>query len=381
MNFMEKIKQLFSKPNSKSSNITTPTCPSSEIKTHCVVLKNNIPDKMENFKECHYKFLRRLNKRSVKEMFSGIIADEVNPTLFIPKLIDLGLVEISPYSVSLSLLKNDSLKEILRNNNLKISGNKKDLINRISDNISESIVRQNPHYSDFYLLTTAGQESLRSALEKSEDEKRLFFINTVKMISEHSLDEAYRKICRRNMENYAYHGLGVNWEEKYKDGISQNDKTRYEQLLNSVSDLPVASTAIFALMSGDSSWEIKKIFELLFPEHSFDAVSDTLSVFYATSELLDLKEISIEKYQILSALDSKTCDICGELDGKIFPVKNAVIGVNFPPFHQGCRCTTIPYYDDTPTEELTRVARNPETGKTYKVPANMTWKEWKEKYL
>ena len=115
---------------------------------------------------------------------------------------------------------------------------------------------------------------------------------------------------------------------------------------------------------------------------------DFLSKYHDISSLLavhhDINNYTaneVEKYQILTTLDDKTCDICGELDGKVFQVKDAVIGLNFPPFHQECRCTTIPYYDDTPTEELTRVARDPETGKTYEVPADMTWKEWKEKYL
>ena len=31
-----------------------------------------------------------------------------------------------------------------------------------------------------------------------------------------------------------------------------------------------------------------------------------------------------------------------------------------------------------PAEDLTRAARDPETGKTYEVPADMTWKEWRK---
>lgn len=93
------------------------------------------------------------------------------------------------------------------------------------------------------------------------------------------------------------------------------------------------------------------------------------------------KEDGVPKYEILATLDSKTCNVCGELDNKVYEVGKEVIGVNMPPFHPLCRCTTVPHYDDTPTEGLTRVARNPETGKTYEVPANMSWKEWKKKYV
>ncbi len=93
------------------------------------------------------------------------------------------------------------------------------------------------------------------------------------------------------------------------------------------------------------------------------------------------KEDGVEKYEILATLDSKTCGVCGDLDGKLYEVGKEVVGVNMPPFHPLCRCTDVPYYDDTPTEDLTRVARDPETGKTYEVPADMTWKEWKKKYV
>lgn len=93
------------------------------------------------------------------------------------------------------------------------------------------------------------------------------------------------------------------------------------------------------------------------------------------------KEDGVEKYEILATLDSKTCGVCGELDGKLYEIGKEVVGVNMPPFHPLCRCTDVPYYDDTPTEDLTRVARDPETGRTYEVPADMTWKEWKKKFI
>ena len=74
------------------------------------------------------------------------------------------------------------------------------------------------------------------------------------------------------------------------------------------------------------------------------------------------KEDGVEKYQILATLDSKTCGVCGELDGKIYPVEEAVTGKNMPPFIAFCRCTDVPYYDDMDLSDTTRVAREPETG-------------------
>ncbi len=93
------------------------------------------------------------------------------------------------------------------------------------------------------------------------------------------------------------------------------------------------------------------------------------------------KEDGVEKYQIWATLDSKTCGVCGDLDGKIYEVEKAVVGVNMPPFHPLCRCTDTPYYDDMDLTDMTRAARDPKTGKTYEVPGDMSYKQWKKKYV
>ena len=89
------------------------------------------------------------------------------------------------------------------------------------------------------------------------------------------------------------------------------------------------------------------------------------------------EEDGVEKYEVLATLDSKTCNVCGELDGKEYKVGEEIVGVNMPPFHPLCRCTTVPYYDDAPREDLTRTARDAR-GKGIEVPADMTYKEWKK---
>lgn len=93
------------------------------------------------------------------------------------------------------------------------------------------------------------------------------------------------------------------------------------------------------------------------------------------------KEDGVETYRMLATLDSKTCGICGRLDGRVFPVAEAVVGVNMAPVHNYCRCTDVPDYGDGDMKDTTRAARDPETGKTYEVPADMTYEEWVEKYL
>lgn len=91
-----------------------------------------------------------------------------------------------------------------------------------------------------------------------------------------------------------------------------------------------------------------------------------------------LKNYNPEKeYQILCALDDKTCPICGKMDLCHFKYKQAKVGKTYPPFHQGCRCTTIPYFADEDNYTTERIAKDKE-GKTIYVDERMTWTNWKK---
>lgn len=111
-------------------------------------------------------------------------------------------------------------------------------------------------------------------------------------------------------------------------------------------------------------------YRLLHTESSFIIEQGTLAAY---------KEDGVKKYQIVATLDMRTSDICRSEDGKIYDVDEATVGVNYPPYHPFCRTTTVPYYDDA--EVGTRVARDPVTGRSYEVPANMTYEQWKNRYI
>lgn len=89
----------------------------------------------------------------------------------------------------------------------------------------------------------------------------------------------------------------------------------------------------------------------------------------------------IERYEFVAALEARTCERCGGLDGQTFPVKSARVGYNYPPMHPFCRCTTCPYDEDMQallTDGDTRWARDPVTGEEVQVPMTMTYSEWRK---
>ncbi|MGS2498863.1 minor capsid protein [Clostridioides difficile] len=104
----------------------------------------------------------------------------------------------------------------------------------------------------------------------------------------------------------------------------------------------------------------------------------TESAFFASASRKDcFNDLDVEKYEIIATLDLRTSNICRELDGKIFDMKDYQVGITAPPFHCRCRTTTAPWFED---EEGYRAARG-EDGKTYYVPSSMKYNEWYEKYV
>lgn len=54
------------------------------------------------------------------------------------------------------------------------------------------------------------------------------------------------------------------------------------------------------------------------------------------------KETDCSEYEFLAHLDDRTSAICTEENGTIHKIKDAVVGVNYPPMHPNCRSTTAP---------------------------------------
>lgn len=92
-------------------------------------------------------------------------------------------------------------------------------------------------------------------------------------------------------------------------------------------------------------------------------------------------DLDVEQYEIVATLDSHTSDICRSLDGKHFPMKDFQAGVTAPPFHVYCRSTTVPYFDKDFGDIGERAARDEETGKTYYIPDDMHYEDWKQTFV
>lgn len=88
-------------------------------------------------------------------------------------------------------------------------------------------------------------------------------------------------------------------------------------------------------------------------------------------------DLGVEQYIIIETLDGHTCPLCKSLDRKVFPMKDYQPGLTAPPFHPWCRGTTAPYFDNEDYSIAQRAARGVDE-KTYYVPANMNYEQWRK---
>lgn len=142
---------------------------------------------------------------------------------------------------------------------------------------------------------------------------------------------------------------------------------------------------LLSLVTGRTDRETAEIIQNKFATGASNArrLVRTEATFLANEmEAESYKECGIGHYIYVATLDVRTCkEDCAPLDGKRFLLSERKIGENYPPMHPWCRCTTIADISNGDLAQMKRWARDPETGKTMYVPANMTYEEWHKKYV
>ena len=79
--------------------------------------------------------------------------------------------------------------------------------------------------------------------------------------------------------------------------------------------------------------------------NSFRVIRTESTRIHNEVELDAIKDSGLQQYEYIAFLDNRTSEICEELDGKVFKVDEAEIGINMPPMHPSCRSTIMPYFD------------------------------------
>gem|GEM_PF-5094221 len=95
-----------------------------------------------------------------------------------------------------------------------------------------------------------------------------------------------------------------------------------------------------------------------------NVVRTELNYALGQSNLAAYKDDKIEEYEMIGCSDNRTCDLCSDLDGKKFKVKDATVGQNYHPLHPRCRCTSAPVVDRSWINDVTP-ENNPDTNPNF----------------
>lgn len=143
------------------------------------------------------------------------------------------------------------------------------------------------------------------------------------------------------------------------------------------------SELLVSMLSGRSNEKTARIFQEQFGVNAFCArrIVRTESAYVANAaQAKAYDEAGIDRYRFVATLDSRTCECCAALDGKVFELAKAKPGTNYPPMHPFCRSTTIADFGDEELEGLERRAKDKD-GNTVRVPAGMTYEDWRRKFV
>ena len=184
-------------------------------------------------------------------------------------------------------------------------------------------------------------------------------------------------------------GIGFSFSEMPKSMVEEILRNKWSGALFSeriwknlnVADQTIKEELLVGFMTGRSYRKTAKCIEKRMAVGSMEArrLVRTESTYIACmAELESCKEMGFKQYQYVATLDMRTSEMCAAMDRKIFDVEDGVPGYNMPPLHPWCRSTIIAYMEERDLSRLTRSARDPETGRLYEVPADMTYEEWKK---
>lgn len=139
-----------------------------------------------------------------------------------------------------------------------------------------------------------------------------------------------------------------------------------------------------SLLTGRSSKDVANMLMEKFNVSAFQSrrlVRTETAYFNSQAQMEAYKECEVDEYIFLSTLDKRTSKVCQEMDLKKFKVSEQLPGRNCPPMHPFCRSDTLAVLGDEELSKMERRARDPETGKTYTVPGDMSYEEWKNNYV
>ncbi|WP_231122281.1 minor capsid protein [Lactiplantibacillus pentosus] len=132
-------------------------------------------------------------------------------------------------------------------------------------------------------------------------------------------------------------------------------------------------------MSGMRERDMRQALMKEFGTNAFNTrrlIRTEANYFHNKVKLDEWKRRGVKQYQLVAVLDMRTSTICRDIDGNVYEVDRASVGVNYPPLHPNCRTVAILYRADS-KYMLPRTANDPVDGKLIKLKPDAIYADWK----
>lgn len=262
----------------------------------------------------------------------------------------------------------------------------------LPDAVVESMEGRHKRYEAALAAYTKKGQITRLELLHVEIEKTLLDMydesqmNIYEFLARQYQDGYYRSVYR----NQKMAGFGKNFAALHRDAVAQavlnsygngNYSTRLWQHCSHLSK-DLRENITVGLIRGESlgkmAARIGRRMQVS-KNNAYRLVRTETAYIYEQAAMKAYGECGIEKYEYLATLDGRTSKSCREMDGRVFLLKDAMPGKNYPPMHPNCRSTTVAAFDEGEDVAGKRLAKSG-GGKYYEVPGTMTYKEWYKKH-
>lgn len=182
-------------------------------------------------------------------------------------------------------------------------------------------------------------------------------------------------------------GLGVGWQTGtpnlrgvdafLKDRWSEREATAYLKPMAKV----VRDEVTQAILVGESpqrmSLRIRKVEEINKVRADRNARTITTAV-ANEAQMSSYTRSGVKKYEWVATFDERTCPVCGDRDGKQYPIGQG----EYPPAHPNCRCTTKAVLSKAVQDRLNaNLAKHKDDYGAKYIPPEMHYSEWKQRHL
>ncbi|MBS4879775.1 MAG: minor capsid protein [Firmicutes bacterium] len=168
------------------------------------------------------------------------------------------------------------------------------------------------------------------------------------------VDELLRKVVGEGYTHTAFEvqkGLGAGWDiaaldPRKLDALltkpwSTDHRTFRDRCWTNKEALvgEVSKRLTQGLLRGDAPAKTIAAIQKTFGVHRYKAarlVHTETTYFNAVASRQAYQDLDVEQVEIIETLDGRTCEICGDMDGKIIPLSQYEPGVTVPPYHPNC---------------------------------------------